>query len=212
MYLIFDTETSGFPSKALLPTSHAQARVIQLAALLYDEKWNELRRLYTLIKPPFDDFKIADGAFAAHGIRIEQCKTDGRDGFDVIKEFMEMFEQADYVIAHNLSFDSNMIDIELGNVANPALRSAMQDAWDLADCYCTMELTTDILKLPFNTKGRHFGTKYKWPKLHEAYSYFFHKELTGQHDSFNDCKATAELFKHLLERKLILLDEVRLAI
>ena len=108
-YLIFDTETSGFPSKQIHPTHPAQARVIQIAALLYDENWKELKQLYTLIKPPFDDFKIAQGAFDAHGISIAKCQAEGRDGFEVIKEFMEMFEQADCVIAHNFSFDDTMI-------------------------------------------------------------------------------------------------------
>lgn len=210
-YLIFDTETSGFPSKQIHPTHPAQARVIQIAALLYDEHWNEIKQLYTLIKPPFSDFKIAQGAFDAHGISIERCRSEGRDGFEVIKEFIEMFEQADCVIAHNFSFDDTMLNIELGNIKNEALKSAMLDAWELADYYCTMELTTDIMKLPF-TSGRRFGTKYKWPKLSEAYKHFIGKELVGSHDSLNDCRATAELFKHLLQCKLISLDELRLAI
>lgn len=198
MYLIFDTETSGFPNPKVLNTSAAQARVVQIAAVLYNERWEEVRKLYTILKPPFENFKVHEGAFECHGISVEDMISKGRDQSDVLKEFFEMVSFADYVIAHNFDFDDMMLRIEIDNLKNESLKVDYHAAWKFVNYFCTMELTTDLCKLPFASR-RTFGKKYKWPKLQEACMKLMGCPIIGAHDSLNDCLATGKLFRYLVE-------------
>lgn len=208
-YLVFDCETSSFPNPKVAFTSKAQARCIQLVAILYDDNWKEQARLYEYFKPPWPDFSIAEGAFKAHGISIETLREKGIAGELILEKFFAMLYKADCVIAHNFTFDDNMLWIELANVSNIDKLKEWSAQWKVAEAHCTMELTTEICKLPFATK-RNFGRLYKWPKLQEAYKILVGKEHLNAHDSLNDVIATVELFKWLVDNKKVQLDKEEL--
>jgi DNA polymerase III epsilon subunit-like protein len=192
-YLIFDTETSGFPRKDMEAQHPLQARVLQLAALQLDENFNELGQLYTLIKLP-PGKKIDDGAFKAHGKTWDMCNEQGRPSSDVLTELNELFKTSDALVAHNFAFDDTMIDIEF--------ECADIIPYSCEYSYCTMELMTPICKLPHVRKNS-FGQKYKWPKLSEAYNFIYGKEFEGAHDALGDVRATAKVLQYLFEQKII---------
>lgn len=180
MYLIFDTETTGFPSKDL-PANHPnQARIVQLAALLLDDKFEERGSIYCLIQPT--NWVISQGAFQQHGITIEECKKYGVELNHAIYLFCQLLNNAEVLIAHNIKFDSQLLDIEFIN-AGIVSKDYSQ--------FCTMEATTDICKIPSKRGG------YKWPKLSEAYKHLLGEELIGGHDALVDVRACAKIFKHL---------------
>jgi DNA polymerase III epsilon subunit-like protein len=195
-YLIYDCETSGFPLKGVDAKHPKQACVIQLAAAQFDEDFTLKKELYSLIKLPSG--KVIDpGAQAVHGIRWDDCNTKGREPFDVFLELGEMMIESDNHICHNKKFDDTMCEIEFNklNMLNMYLTQG----------FCTMELMTDICKLPHVRKNS-FGTPYKWPKLKEAYKFIFGEEPASQHDSLGDIKATAKIFQWLVENKHVFLD------
>jgi len=182
MYLVFDTETTGFPRKDL-PVSHPdQARVIQIAALLLDENFKERACFHTLIKP--DGWKISPGAQAVHGITLEDCQTYGITIERALRVFDSLYQNASTIVAHNVKFDKQMISLEgiefVGQIE-----------------FCTMEMMTDICKLPSARGG------FKWPKLKEAYQHAFQEELQDAHDALADCRACVRLFKWLREREVV---------
>ena len=185
MYLIFDTETTGFPQKSL-PADHPdQARIVQLACVLLDDKFEERAVFCTLIKP--DGWRIASHVTAVHGITTDDCDTFGVPIKTALAAMMSLAENTELIIAHNIKFDKQMLEIELG--------CCMMTRYTLPD-YCTMMATTPICKLP----GKYDG--YKWPKLKEAYEILFPGEkLEGAHDALVDVRACARIFKHLRSPK-----------
>lgn len=199
MYLIFDTESTTFPNPNLHSTSAGQAHVVQLAAILFDKDFNELANLNSLIKS--DGWKISSGAQAVHGISVEQCNAEGRLMDEVMEELFTMRDAAQYRIAHNIQFDDKMMDIEWDCyiARNP---DKMYRVFQEQTPICTMDLTTDICKLPFATK-KTFGKKYKWPKLQEAYKHFFNEDIVGAHDALNDVRACARIFRYLKEHNML---------
>jgi len=188
-FLIFDTETTGFPVNDVPATHPSQARIVQLAWLLLDQQFNELETYNQLFKLP-PEVKIHPGAQAQHKKSWEDCDARGvspREGIDL---FSTKFSEADLIVAHNFAFDRQLIDIET---------QIHTDGWVLnfgqfTPYYCTMQAMTPICKLPKKWKG----TDYKWPKLQEAYKYCFGKEFDGAHDALSDVRATAQVFKWLV--------------
>lgn len=194
-YLIFDTETTGFPRKDLPANHPEQARVIQLAALLLDEQFKERACFHTLIKP--DGWTISPGAQAVHGISNEDCELYGIPIKFALKSFLSLERQSSCNVAHNLKFDNNMLNLEYAAEENDSFNEVLNHYPKLikriAD-FCTMEATTDICKLPSKRGG------YKWPKLKEAYLHCFGEELQDAHDALADCRACAKIFRWLKER------------
>jgi DNA polymerase-3 subunit epsilon len=110
--LVFDTETSGFYDPKLALDDPKQGRVIQLAAVLFNEQMEVVNSFYSLIKPD-GWYDINPGAQAAHGISFEMCEQYGIP----IKAALEVFNAfcaiADCRVAHNIKFDSQMLDNEM---------------------------------------------------------------------------------------------------
>lgn len=189
-YLIFDTETSNFPSSALALSHPNQGRIIQLACLLVDKEFNELASFSSLIQPT-TDFQISPGAFGAHGISIDKCKKYGMQISLALQMFNHMYAIASKVLVFNLAFDSQLIDIE----ESLHHGEAMTRLWDAGDKHiCVMKLFTPICKLPQIKRNG-----YKWPKLEEAHTHCFGKAHNKAHDALADVRATCSIYRWYLD-------------
>jgi DNA polymerase-3 subunit epsilon len=179
--LFFDTETAGF-----------NGPILQLAWILTDEKGEVLEQKKTLINHTID-YEIHEGAAEIHGITKEMCISDGTSPIDELRSLLWIMSVADKVIAHNLSFDWDM-------VSKDRIRYSVGEPMPShGKVFCTMKATTDICKLP-HTNGR---GGYKWPKLQELHVFLFGEEFDGAHDALADVKATAKCFFELVKRKVI---------
>lgn len=190
MYLIFDTETTGFLNKQIPIDDPNQGRVCQMAALLLDDSFNEISHFTTLIKP--DNWNMSPGAEAVHGISRAKCEKHGLKMSNVLTLFEELSSVAKYKIAHNSRFDTEMIDNEV------FIYNQIRVNWH--QIICTMNATTDICKLPSKTPG-----KFKWPKLAEAYRHITNKTLDKAHDAMADVRGCAVVFKWLIQNNHIVL-------
>lgn len=188
MFILFDTETTNLPNKNLALNHPEQARICQLAALVLDKDFNEVASMSSLVKP--DDWVMSSGAQERHHIPIEQCEKEGRPISDVLIQFDHMCKDTTYCVGHSIKFDLELIRIEY------ALKQAIAPL--PSKQFCTMLNTTNICKL----KGR-WPKSYKWLKLSEAYEFFFNEKLEGAHDALIDIRATARIFKHLVNNKLV---------
>jgi len=103
MFLIFDTETTGFPSKNLPKENPAQARIVQLAFLLLDKNFKEVSCFKSLVCLP-EGKSIASGAQAAHGISTDDCNKYGESINNVMHLFNSHLLRADLVVAHKNFF------------------------------------------------------------------------------------------------------------
>jgi DNA polymerase III epsilon subunit-like protein len=189
-YLVFDTETTTFPSSKIAANHPDQAHIIQMAAIVLDEEFYEVSSFYALIKPAYWH-TISEGAEKAHGISKEKCSKHGVFIEDALKIFKTFHDSATHVIAHNARFDKQLIDIE-----NEVLTL---DRMMWKPTVCTMECTTGICMLP----SKYPTSKYKWPKLSEAYEFLFKEKFDKAHDALADVRATARIFKWLKINKKV---------
>ena len=154
--LLVDTETTGLIDNHLIPIDK-QPRIIEFYGCLADLETGEiLSELELLIKPPsplteeitritgITDELLADAQpFANHAARIKEC-----------------LETAPCIMAHNASFDVEMIDIEFE-------RMGQKVAWPRV--ICTVEQTLHLSGFRLNLAGLHthlFGEGF--PAAHRA--------------------------------------------
>ena len=102
---------------------------------------------------------------------------------------MADFDQATFIVGHNIDFDKKILGAELIRLHRP-------DVMNSKRTYCTMQAGTDFCRIP----GK-YG--YKWPKLQELYIKLFGHDFDGAHNAMSDIEATQECFWELRRRSLI---------
>jgi DNA polymerase III subunit epsilon len=183
MYLFFDTETTGLPRNWRAPVKDLNnwPRLVQLAFLFYDRNGNKVSGGNYIIKP--EGFSIPQEASRVHGISTEMAIHEGHPLKDVLLNFQSLIEQADYLVAHNMSFDEKIVGAEF-------LRNNMPDAVASKKKICTMQSTTSYCAIdgPYG---------YKWPKLSELHYKLFKTGFDEAHNAAVDINATAKCFWEL---------------
>lgn len=177
--LFIDTETTGL-LQWKVPLDHpTQPHVVQFAAILADEHGNAMASAYSLIRP--DGWVINPDAQAIHGISTEDCERFGIPivaGLDVL---FHMASCAKIVVAHNMYFDSKVIDLA-------SIRADRNKPWRAEHkLFCTMMAATDVCKLPVR-----YG--YKWPTLTEAHQHFFGCAAEDAHDALGDVRTCMKIY------------------
>jgi len=181
-YISFDTETTGFPRQPSTPLQQ-QPRVIELYAQKFVFRNAGPRGTFITL----DEFH---GIYNP-GIRIPRriteitgigdddlaCCDPISDDWEAIRDF---FRNADAVVAHNLRFDMQMMDIE-----NRRFSHGYGFPWPQTRI-CTMEET------------RHFvGRRIKLQALHK---YLFGKGFDSAHRAKSDTFALTRCFAELRKR------------
>lgn len=181
MYLFFDTETTGFPTNWSAPYTNTRnwPRVVQLAWVLTDEEGHVVSEHDFIIKP--DGFEIPADSAKIHGITTEIAQEKGVPLVDALKEFFADEARAQVLVAHNISFDTNVVACE-------CVRLGESLKWLDTTRYCTMKESTSFCKLP----GRRYG--YKQPKLIELHEILFKKPFGSQHNALADVHACMRCF------------------
>ncbi|MEK6828788.1 MAG: 3'-5' exonuclease [Nanoarchaeota archaeon] len=207
MYLIFDTETNGKAKNFKAPVQDLDnwPRITQIGWQLYDKNENLISEKGHLIKPdgwtiPTVEELQAQGEknpnfFVDNNMSTERCEEFGIPLADAINEFLVDLEKSEYMIAHNMQFDINVLGAELlrlNKVPNKQTKKI-----------CTMQESTSYCKmLPFR-----YGT-YKWPTLTELHVKLFGEEFKGAHDALDDVKACARSFFELKNKGHILKKQI----
>lgn len=192
--LFFDTETNGLPKnyQASYEEVDNWPRVISLAWMLADIDGNTIREQYDLVKP--DGWTIpAEKFWIENGYTTEKNLELGVPMAGVMEAFMEAKQQADILVAHNLSFDHRIMWAEIIRAGREPKRGMHK--------ICTMQKSTQHCKIPqVNGRGG-----YKWPKLEELYETLFACGFEGAHDALADVRACAKCFFELVKRNVIVL-------
>lgn len=183
MYLFFDTETTGLPRNWKSPVSDLNnwPRLVQLAYLFYDNNGNRISGGDHIIKP--EGFTIPADASNIHGITQERAIREGKPLLTVLQSFQSLINQADYLVAHNMSFDEKIVGAEF-------LRNRMQDSIAMKKKICTMQSSTNFCAIdgPYG---------YKWPKLSELHYKLFRTGFEEAHNASVDINATAKCYWEL---------------
>jgi len=189
MYLFFDTETTGLPRNWKAPVHDLSnwPRLVQLAYLLYDSSGSLVLSADHIIKPV--DFTVPVSASSIHGITHERACREGAPLAVVLNEFFNYVNKSEILVAHNMSFDENIVGAEF-------LRLGMPNIIPRKNRICTMLKSVHFCKL----EGA-YG--YKWPKLSELHYKLFKSDIAEAHNAAVDIQATAKCFWELRRKGII---------
>lgn len=176
-YLIFDTETTGFPRRPTAPVEDLDnwPRIVQLAWALCDENGNRLKTASYFIQPK--GFQIPEGM--VHGITQAQALGEGRPASEVINQFLFALLESDAIVCHNYDFDAPIAGAEF-------LRLDWLNPLPSFPGYCTMRQAAQWAESP---------KRLSLDRLHRLCGY---GGVTKAHDASADVDATADCFFHLL--------------
>lgn len=189
---VLDTETTGLPNKGLKAKDPKQARVLQLALKLITMQGRVLAQFSTLVKLA-PGTEIHPKAFETHGISFEDCERFGMRPETAFAMFCEYAKRADVIVAHNVDFDSVMMELEA---------DALETLYPENPWHCTMKEATPICKIPptpaMQRAGRHH---HKSANLGEALKILCGEDLDGAHDAMVDVSACVKVLVALKQRK-----------
>ncbi len=195
--LFVDTETTGLPLRGKPHDNPEQPYITELGAIL-DVQGREALVIDTLVLPeawPFrkDKFgQITDRlidpiASELTGITEDMCYQRGIPIADAIEAYMIAAANADFIVAHNTAFDGPQMEMEFARLQPNQPYANVHCGKPL---FCTMKALTPVLKLP--KKDGRAGNK--WPKLEEAWFYFFQTPMEKAHSAIHDIRNTRTIF------------------
>lgn len=113
--LFFDTETTGLPKNWNAPVEQLDnwPRLVQIAWQVYNSNGDLLEEHEYVIKPI--GFTIPSEASAVHKITTEKALETGVDLLTILKVFSSSAKSCGLIVAHNYSYDYNIIGSEVLN-------------------------------------------------------------------------------------------------
>ena len=188
--MVFDVETTGLITKSkrtdpppLSPI--AQPHILQMSMLIYDTQyWRVVKSIDVHIRIP-EDVVIEPFITELTGITREICDNQGISISEAMTEFYEEFMRCDCIVAHNLDFDREMIQIEmtrLGQINGMTEFTVNCPLWNSVfnsdfmaqheiNTFCTMRVGRNICRIErLDKKGKVY---FKSPKLSELYEHLF---------------------------------------
>lgn len=197
-YLLFDLETTGLPLNFKAHYSYLEnwPRIVQFSWCVCDHLGNHEEVKDYIIKPV--NFTIPSVSSNIHGISQEKALTSGENLVEILEKFKDDMRVCDYLVAHNLDFDKNVLLSEFARLGDGNGISIV----DKIQKICTKTESTIFCKLrPFR-----YG-HWKWPKLSELYYILFSSPVDHNktHNSKYDVEVLKACFFGLLNRGLITL-------
>lgn len=202
--LVLDTETTGLPkSKFISPyTLHLWPNIVQFSFIIYDTDLNKNVEMYDYIIKMKHGVIIPEESINIHGITNEDSALRGVELEGVFDEFFYYLQTVDKLIGHNISFDINMIRIELlriidsnKNLSSEELKLYKQKLHYITSfdkISCTLQ---DSITLCNITAVNKFGKTYlKYPQLSELHKKLFDTEPNHLHNSLYDIIVTLRCF------------------
>lgn len=203
--LIFDTETTGLPkSRSINPDSlHLWPHIVQFSYIIYDVTDNDICVIEDNIIRVADDVEISQESAAIHGITNEISKSDGVDLNQVLSGFFGALKNVDMLVGHNISFDINVVVVELLRIIYNQSNTVPVDELlsyktylhmlnNYQNIHCTMQNSIDMCAIKVMSKnGREYN---KFPKLSELHQKLFGSMPNNLHNSLNDILITLRCY------------------
>jgi len=204
--LVFDTETTGLPkTKIISPdTLNQWPTVVQFSYIVFDTNLNDIVETKDYIIKVPESILIPEESTKIHGITNEISFKKGILITEVLNQFFYYLREVDCIVGHNISFDINMVKVELlkiifNNLLNP--QEIKEYKYDLhyisnyKNIYCTLQESINFCNIKATNK---FGKEYlKYPKLIELHQKLFDSSPNNLHNSFNDILVTLRCFMKL---------------
>lgn len=186
-YLVFDATGIGKPKdyKAPFTDTFSWPRLIHLSWIVLNDQFKPIKDYDCIIKP--EGFAIDHHVTKFSRLEEEEIEKKGEKVEDVFVEFAKSVESADYLVAHNMNIQENIIAAEY-------MRKGMHPPHFTTERLCLMQEATFYCKLPSRGGG------YKWPSLQELYTTLFNQKFAPAGNARADVIAAARSFIMLMKR------------
>jgi len=207
--LIFDVETTGLlPKKSTSPMYTSVdnlaifPHIIQFSCILYDIKTETIWEKYNAYIRIPDHVQLTEHITELTGITKEMCEG-GINIMEAIEHFHVLYEKCDYLVAHNIDFDSKMIMTEikrnmpyLDHFASLNLMFCKEyNKLKNKKMVCTMMKSIYMCNIKVVSKN---GKPYKkFPRLSELYFVLFNEIPENLHNSLVDTIVTLKCYLKL---------------
>jgi DNA polymerase III epsilon subunit-like protein len=203
--LVFDTETTGLPGSRIInpDTLKLWPHIVQFSYVIYDTELNDIVKSSDDIVRVKDEITISEESSKIHGITNEISSIKGIRVDLVLNDFFDNLINVDLLVGHNVSFDVNMVKVELlrliyeisSSVSKSEIKKYKYNLHLLTNyknVYCTMQESIDFCSIKAIDK---FGKEYnKFPKLLELHQKLFESIPNNLHNSFNDILVTLRCY------------------
>jgi DNA polymerase III epsilon subunit-like protein len=207
--LIFDTETTGLPkTKVINPDSlRLWPHIVQLSYLIYDSDKNDIVVMEDNIIKTASDVVISEESSAIHGITRDISQTRGVKLDNVLNGFFDALKNVDVLVGHNISFDINVVVVELLRMIYDSQSGVSAEELTLIktnlhllrnykNIYCTMQNSIDLCAIKVVGKtGREYN---KFPRLNELHQKLFETTPNNLHNSLNDILVTLRCYAMMM--------------
>ena len=217
--LIFDTETTGLPKSKIISqeTFDKWPYILQFSFIIFDTNENSITLSKDFIIKMEDGIEISQDSINIHGITNEISKEKGVNIETALNSFFYYLREIDLLVGHNVSFDINMIYIELMRIIYlkkypddhiSAYKTDLHLLTNFKNIYCTMQESIDLCNIKATNK---YGEYNKFPKLSELHEKLFKTNPKNLHNSLIDILITLRCFMNLKYKKDILIDSISYA-
>jgi DNA polymerase III epsilon subunit-like protein len=208
--LVFDTETTGLPKTKILnpDTLNLWPHIVQFSYVIYDTDINDIVESSDSIIKVAEGLIIPEESIKFHGITNKISKRKGVEIQMILNEFFYYLRNVDMLVGHNVSFDINMVKVEMlrliySNNANVTEIDKLGYKYDLhfltnfKNICCTCSLKESIELCNITALDRSGKPYLKYPKLIELHEKLFESSPNNLHNSFNDILVTLRCFMKL---------------
>jgi DNA polymerase III epsilon subunit-like protein len=203
--IIFDTETTGLPkSKLISPdTLHLWPHIVQFSYGIYDTELTCIVELFDYVVKVKNTVVIPEDSIKFHGITNQMSMEIGVPIEEIFGKFFYYLQTVDKVIGHNVSFDINMVkiellrliyskDIQLSQNEIKMCKQNLHYITNLKNIYCTLQESIKLCNIPaIDSKGKPY---LKYPRLIELHKKLFESEPNNLHNSLNDILVTLRCY------------------
>ena len=194
--LVFDTETTGLPEYKFRKRKRIRVmpHMLQLAWVVYDVIENKLlRKCDRIVRLP-DNMIVPPESVAIHNITQDMMLEQGKSLRDVLVEFVSDLKQCDYLVAHNIPFDKEVLQTEFNRIGMinhfDVLKSSLVE-------YCTMRESKELCNIQ-TIDYVNGGTRIKFPKLIELHRKLFRHNVEDLHNALHDVYVCLRCFYKMI--------------
>jgi len=208
---VFDTETTGLPKSKILnnETLSLWPYIVQFSYIIYDTELKKILKIVDFVIRIPEIIIISQEVSNIHGITNLISQNSLYTINDALTQFINDYinYDVDLIVGHNLSFDINMIKVELMREINSNKLNEEHFItflhtlnYDITNrLYCTMQKSIELCNLKMKSK---FGREYlKFPKLNELHIQLFNSSPKNLHNSLNDVLICLRCY-YMLEHKI----------
>lgn len=201
--IVFDTETTGLPkTKVINPeTLHLWPNIVQFSYIIYDtDRCNMIKISDDIVQLP-SDIEMSEESIKIHKITNEMAHDSKHKTIDILDTFFEDITDynVDTIVGHNVSFDVNMIKIEILRIiknnemtSKSKYKKMLYEISYTNKLFCTMHKTIDLCQIP--ARRRDGTIYYKYPKLVELYQKLFNESPENLHNALTDILITLRCY------------------